>query len=367
MKQETAKKTPKWLLPVIIAAAVLVIAGVVLAIVLGGGFGQQGQQQQGGQIVTSDLYWNVDREANIDPDTNLSARQPGADGKYAIRFAVGGKQTELYTTDRRLVNTIDALDLMGLAFDDAGLIIDVLPPNAVATEVVKDNYVKSFDGTTLVVNSSMAMNGMDQTIQLNENAGIYNVDNQATKNVGEAMTELGQLDKVSVYANADGQITHVFMSRKAVQSDIYYRVTKMMADGVTTRVPDENGVYTIQMAHKGQLVDLKCRDVNVVNIIDTGYYTSAIMGLRFDEEGYIIGQISPEEAMRGKLLYRDYTVTAIDGTTVTIESIWQNNSDIGTVATMEVDENCELYLIEDQCEADFIGQATESLKVGDRM
>ena len=241
------------------------------------------------------------------------------------------------------------------------------PPAAVATEVVKDVYVRSFDGANLVVNSSMAMNGMDQTIQISENTSIYNVDAQSTKNVGEVVTELDQLDKVSIYANAENVVTHVFMTRKAVQSDIYYRVTKMMANNVTTRVPDENGVYTIQMAHKGQLVDLKCRDVNVVNIIDTGYYTSAIMGLRFDEEGYIIGWVSPEEAMRGKLLYRDYTVTAIDGTTVSMESIYFNNSDIGTTATMEVDENCEIYLIENGCEAEFIGQATSSLKVGDRM
>ena len=58
MKQETAKKTPKWLLPVIIAAAVLVIAGIVLAIVLGGGSSQQGQQQQG-PVGPYELYWNV--------------------------------------------------------------------------------------------------------------------------------------------------------------------------------------------------------------------------------------------------------------------------------------------------------------------
>ena len=91
MKQETAKKTPKWLLPVIIAAAVLVIAGIVLAIVLGGGSSQQGQQQQG-PVGPYELYWNVDREANIDPETNLSSRKPGADGKYAIRFVLAASR-----------------------------------------------------------------------------------------------------------------------------------------------------------------------------------------------------------------------------------------------------------------------------------
>ena len=367
MKQETAKKTPKWLLPVIIAAAVLVIAGVVLAIVLGGG---QQQQQQGPSNAFAgayELYWNVDRQENLDPDTNMSNRQPDAEGKYKIRFAVGGQQVDLYCADKKLVNAMDMMDLMALAFDDAGLIIDAAAPNAIATEVFNGGYVKSFDGTTLIVNSTMTMNGMEQSIAITDATGLYNVDSKSAKMIGESYTDLSVMDKVSIYANAEGVVTHIFMTKKAVSADIYYRIAKMMVDGETTRVPDENGVYTIEMAHKGQLVDVKCRDKNVVNLIDSGWYTSAIQGLIFDEEGYVIDLISAEEAIQGKLLAKDYTITAIDGDNVTLTSIWSQNQDIGNEITIKVTPDCEIYLIETGCEADFIGQATSSFKVGDRM
>ena len=367
MKQESAKKTPKWLLPVIIAAAVLVIAGVVLAIVLGG-VGQQGPAAVNGPY---ELYWNVDREVNVDLETGLSLRQPDANGKYKIRFAVGGQQVDLYCADKKLVNVIDYMDLMALIFDANGDIVDVKDPKDVATVVVKDNYVKSFDGTTLTVNSTMTMNGMEKKFTITEDIGIYNVDADACEMVGEKYIALDLMDKLSIYADAEGNITHIFVTNRAFETDVYYRFERFSGvDGHTTRKPDENGVYTIGFVHKGEKVYLKCKDATLVDVIDLAYYEGKMMGLYFDEEGYIIDMVSAAEAIRGKLLYDKYTVIAIDGNNISMECRHYQAPDIGKSAQFVLNEDCEIYNLYPYSMPDedaFEGHKVDSLKVGDRI
>ena len=368
MKQENAKRLPKWLLPVIIAAAVLVIAGVILAIVLGGGT----QQSAGGSVTGPyELYWNIDREANIDPDTGLSLRQPDAEGRYQIRFAVGGQQVDLYCADKKLVNSIDYMELMALTFDANGMIIDAAAADTVATVIAKDHYVRSFDGTTLLINSALTMNGMENSITITEDVGVYNVDPAASEMVGEKYTALDLMDKLSIYANAEGQITHIFVTKRAFEYDVYYRFERFYGDdGNTSRVPDENGVYTIGFAHKGEIVYLKCRDYEQVNAMDGAVYSNKMMGLIFDEEGYIIDNVTAATAIRGKLLYDKYTVTAIDGQNVSLECRFYDTNDIGMTADIVVDEDCEIYNLYYQSMPDedaFEGHKVDSLKVGDRI
>ena len=368
MKQETARKTPKWLLPVIIAAAVLVIAGVILAIVLGGGT----QQGPSGSVTGPyELYWNIDREANIDPETGLSLRQPDADGKIKIRFAAGGRQVDMYCADKKLVNSIDYMDIMALTFDDNGMIIDAVAADTVATVVAKDHYVRSFDGTTLLINSALTMNGMENTITITEDIGIYNVDPTASEMIGEKYTSLDLMDKLSIYANAEGKVTHIFVTKRAFEYDVYYRFERCFGtDGHTARVPDENGVYTIGFTLRGEKVYLRCKDYALVDAIDMGVYYNKMMGLVFDEEGFIVDNISAAEAIRGKLLYDKYTITAIDGQNISLECRFYEAKDIGLTADIVVDEKCEIYNL---CptsmpdEGAFEGQKIDSLKVGDRI
>ena len=139
MKQEKAKKMPKWLLPVIIAAAVLVVAGIVLAIFLG----SQGQGN-GPDAVQSELYWNIDRVKFIDPETNMSTREPAADGDYVIRFSLNGEVVSYKCADKRLVNAIDFMDALGLVFDAHGMIVDALDPKSFSKEVARDFYQVDF-------------------------------------------------------------------------------------------------------------------------------------------------------------------------------------------------------------------------------
>jgi hypothetical protein len=213
MKQETGKKK-KWLLPVIIAAVLLLIAGGVAAFFLLMPATPQEQPQEGEQAVTSELYWNLDVEDFLDPETGLSVREPNAEGKYMIRFLVDGEIQELEIMDKRLVNAIDMLPVMGLVFDDSGVVVDLLPAKDVAVEIAKDFFVLKHKDGQLIINSSIAANGVNRQLTLDANTGIYDVSPNA-KEKGAVITQLNVLDQVTVYGREDGTISHVFVMERS--------------------------------------------------------------------------------------------------------------------------------------------------------
>jgi hypothetical protein len=95
MKQETGKKSPKWLWILIAIIALLAAVGVVLALVLNPG--QSGNEGQEPVETTpeSAVYWNLDRAQYTDPETGLSTREKGEDGLYTVRFVSEGKIVEM--------------------------------------------------------------------------------------------------------------------------------------------------------------------------------------------------------------------------------------------------------------------------------
>ena len=356
MKQDNAKSTPKWLLPVVIAAAVLVVAGILLAIFLGG-------NSSAGSGSQSDLYWNVDRSESVDPETGMSTREPGADGLYTIRFAVNGEQVDLKATDKRLVNSIDVMDVMGLVFDADGLIIEAVKPTDIHKEVAKDYYVKSVSEDKLVVNSTINMDGTELEIPLTGATGIYNVDPTA-KVVGQKDT-CQIMDKILVYGTEEGKATYVFITQRARGNGVFFRIDRYYdsATGETTRVPDEEGVYSIPFAFNGQVMQMLCLDKDLVSEIDSLEEPKSHMGLIVDKAGMIIGYCSAGEALRGKLLCSKMSVTEVNGSTVKVEDFVGG----GATAAMDltIDAKCDIFLTEDGCGAEFVGQRVDSLQVGD--
>jgi hypothetical protein len=367
MKQETGKKK-KWLLPVIIAAVLLLIAGGVAAFFLLQPAGQPQEPQAGDQGVASALYWNLDMDSVIDPETGLSMREPNAEGKYMIRFLVDGEIQELEIIDKRLVNAIDMLPVMGLVFDDSGVVVDLLPAKDVAVEIAKDFFVLKYKAGQLIINSSIAANGVNRQLTLDANTGIYDVSPNA-KEKGAVITQLNVLDQVTVYGREDGTVSHVFVMARSEEAGVYLRVKQMYssAAGGTTRVPDETGAYTIEFAHKGEIVSLKCKDKKIVNAIDKASAPQHIMGLLFDENGYITNTVTTNQAIRGKLLADNYTVMSIDGDVLELEKKLYNAKDVGKTATATLSENCEIYYAEADCEAAYMGQKADGLQVGDRV
>lgn len=362
MKQEATPQKKKWVVIVAIIAALLLIAGGVVAAI----FLLNGQQDQPGeQTVQSDLYWNLDKVTFTEnSETGLSTRERAEDGLYHFRFATKGKLVELTTADAQIVNFIDTMEVMGLVFDADGLIVDAVTVEMIATEVAKDYFVKSVDGAALQLNSSPAMNGMDVDLVIPEDA--YIMDGRADSETAGQPIELDVMDTVWVYADMDGKVTDVFLSSRPADSEFYVRVNKMYANGATTRVPDENGVYTIPFAVNGQIVDLKCKDVELVSFIDSGTDSKLHFGLIFDEEGYIIDTMTGAEALRGVMAANVFHVTEINGQDVTLTRKLPGNNQ-GQEVKIKVTEDTLIFTTDNRCFFDHIGQLVDELIINDRV
>ena len=366
MKQETGKKKSKlWLWLVIAAVALLAVAGVVVALVLGGGDKDTGPK--GGR---PELYWNIDRRTYTEnSESGLSTREPGEDGVFKVRFAINGEIVEYVVADKQLINYIDTMDAMGIIKDSDGTVVDVVNPKDIAKEVNKNAYVKSATANKIVANTSVAMNGMNINIKLEEGlTEIYDVTPQAEV-PGQKITaaDLKAMDTLVIYANDMDQVTHVYVNSHSKESKVYWRADQSYssAEKSTTRVPDENGAYTIPFFCEGEVVELKTKDKTIATKIDSISRWKCHFGFTFDEEGYIIEQYASAIGIQGVMIADCWDIVEIDGDTYTIQRLTTND---GSVWTGTIPAGTTIY--EAGVKAKREGQGgrkIDSLQLGDRV
>ena len=366
MKQEKAKK--RGLLIWIIAGAVVLLAaaGVTLALLFGPLGGQSGETEQG----RPELYWNIDRVLYTEnSESGLSTREPGEDGIYRIRFAFDGQQLELPVSDKQLVNYIDSMSAMGLVIDADGVVVDAIDPEEIADVVGTGIAVMEVKDTMILANSSIAMNGMKFELDITDQTQVYNLAADAQL-AGEiiAPTQLALFDTLSVYGTFDGEVTHIYLTKRADKSPVYWRADRMWdsAAKATARVPDENGVYTVSFTVDGSLVTLKCKDRAIVTKIDSVPAIRCHFGLLFDEEGYIIQIIDSGVGIGAALAVNQAEVTEVNGTY--FSCVQQLVGDKGTSYSGTMTENCKIYDASPMALRDGrFGQPVDSLKPGDRV
>ena len=217
-RMEEQKKSRKPLLVGVIAAVVVLAA--LLALLLTqcvGGVGPDNTSGDSSSTAQSyELYWNVDRnnfeifEDESGQAAGTTARKPAEDGFYHVVFAKDGELVELRVKERRVLNIIDAFDIMGLVFDENGDIIDVLRLDDLPLEKKAwQYYIQSFGGNAVKFNSSRDLNGMEEMIKINENTKIYDMSGYS-EFVG-APAKLQKFDRAMVIANELGEISHIFI------------------------------------------------------------------------------------------------------------------------------------------------------------
>ncbi|MBR4863833.1 MAG: hypothetical protein IKU07_04590, partial [Oscillospiraceae bacterium] len=346
--------------------AALLAAVVAAVLLLPFGNDTKPAESVGGR---ADLYWNVDKEIYTEnSESGLSTRETAEDGLYHIRFAYNGSHVEFTAADKQLVNYIDTLDVMDLVLQNETQIVDVLNPKDIAKEAARDFYVHSVKENVLVLNSSIAMNGMKFEIPMTELTECYDVS--ADVELEGQLVDLSAfqvMDTVFVYANDLGENTHVYLKAHSVGSKIYWREEAFYdADKKsTTRVPDENGVYSISVFCEGERVTLKSKDKAVVTAIDSKNIYRCVFGCAFDEEGYVVKLIDSALSMRGILVTDRYDITQFDGNTFTAENRILND---GTGYTGVVPEDCVIYDVSKAALAEGRrGKIVETLQVGDRI
>ena len=166
-------------------------------------------------VLAEGVYWNLDRQEYAGKsEAGMSSRTPGEDGLYRVRFFCHGEVVEMSVADKRVINNLDNRDLMGLLLDEAGVVVGVMPLDDMALEQLAwQFYVEIIDGNTVTCNSSMSLNGMQQSVVITENTGIYDMSGKSGQ-LGKAAT-LKKMDRVLAIADESGEVTDVFIiSRK---------------------------------------------------------------------------------------------------------------------------------------------------------
>ena len=302
------------------------------------------------------LYYNMDGHIYQDPNnTAQSTRQPDAVGVYRIDFASQGQTFTYTTTDPEIVDLVDFLEVMTLDVTKEGQIKKAEAPKK---PLYKQDMIQQIEDDALILNTSVAFNGAQHTLKLAKDCRFHDLAN------GGAYTEPEIMDEILAYGNSKGEATDVFIVRRTPKTDLYWRLNRIFdsKSNSTAREP-VGGIYTIPFSVGGEQVELKCKDKDLVSLIDRSGDMS-IMGLVMDEEGYITEILPAYRAVRGRELCRTYDVLSIDGDKVSV--INRQNDDVyGRTYHITLDETCQIFDVSGG--ADQIGEFTDKLQVGDQV
>jgi len=314
------------------------------------------------------IYWNIDGHTFSDLETFTNTRQPEEDGLYHMRFFRDGEVVELACADSVLVKKIDFNSLVALDVED-GKIMAIADLNELCAPW-PDYYISKIDGNTITAESSVALSGRPPEFEIDANTQIYDVSPDAE--VYGCLTEPDIMDRVTILQDPDGgPATHIYIDQRPIKADVYWRVDETPGQVTwdkgkqcTTRVPDENGVYTIRMAKDGQQVDVLCKDLKIVNKIDSLPLGKQAIGLHIDEDGFADLSTSPAMAIRGALQADQWDVTAIEGDDISV--LCNIPSSIkGASDTFRLAPDHRIY--DTTGSSGPVGVQVDSLQVGDRV
>ena len=221
------------------------------------------------------LGWNVERKWS---SANASTtRTPDADGYYHVTIASDGEQLKLKTTNKDLLTAIDKNAAKCFAFQYEG---DILTAVYSANSVTGGNsamswyHVDSFDENGYVTatkrtDTKSSEYGKTVTKKMAEGCKIYNVSTNSQM-VGEP-TELQENDQIHCLMNLKGELAAIFVVTRPVDIPIYWNVTRKYNSTTkqTTRTPETDGFYHIEMCAMGKTWDLKVRTKEMATKIDS--------------------------------------------------------------------------------------------------
>ena len=260
-----------------------------------------------------DLYYNISRK--WDAERSVSTRVPDQDGWYWFDMAVNGKQVKLKTKNITVVHAIDerAARVLGLELKEDQILAAYKPSTikSSAKTVFDFAEVTKISGNTVTATRG----GKTYTGTLAKNVKIYNVSNSATK-IGEPDTvKVG--DIIYGLGNDSKSVNHVFITTRTVDLQLYYNLERMWdaEKSVSTREADEDGWYWFTMIANGKQVQLKTKDVTVVNTIDER--AAKVLGLELLGD-QILAAYKPSAVKNATNTVFDFaTVTDVSGNTIT--------------------------------------------------
>lgn len=229
--------------------------------------------------VNSPIYWNFDRQ--YDSKTLHTKRTKQADGYYHFIFAVNGTQKELLVETAEMADKIDAYAARNWAFVLEGDVIkkcfsgvqNYVP--GISSSAASWYHVTAYNKANGTFHAKKIASGSDKgkegDFTMAADCKVYNTSTNFTRFAGEETTlQVG--DQIHCFKDLDGNIKYIFLISHKENADIYWNVTRKYdtTKKTTTRVPDEEGYYHIEMTTGGkEPVDLITKNKAFIDLIDS--------------------------------------------------------------------------------------------------
>lgn len=307
------------------------------------------------------VYWNIERQYNS--TTKTTTRETDELGRYIIRFAVDGQIVELQCKDMKAASSVDSYAgrCMSLEFDDNGHISAARAPSK---STGNGSVCSWFHITELKDNGFVAQKfasgsdkGSVKEVQFTEDVKIFDVS--TTGDDCGKPTELRLFDQVHCLRDPSGDVCIVFVVSRFEADAIYWNLDQQYSSSrkVTKRVPDAEGYYHYEMFHFGEYVQLRTKDKEIANLIDSRSAKCCALKVEGDIITYAA---APGAAPNGKLWAANYEISMIaeDGTLTAYYATTDKYS------TTKPAEDCKVYDMSKY--ATKLGEETE-LRVGDKI
>ena len=202
----TPKKKHGKLIALLAVLGILLLGSVAAVLVSLGVFDGVGGEAQ----PQSKLYWNIDGKAYVAESASGLTSRRKIGGFFDVRFFVDGEIVTHKVSDPRLIIRVDRLDLMGLVFDEEGIVSDILNlEDITGGEMASYFYVMSVDGNKVVANSMDSGSGITEEFEIPESAKIYLVTPSAEPFGQE--TQLYPYDRIRVILDKKGKIDTIYV------------------------------------------------------------------------------------------------------------------------------------------------------------
>lgn len=331
----TVKKKVLWVVGICLLAVLSLTAALLL---LPGDKAPEATQPVEGELSAGNLrlYWNVDGKPYR---SGQSVRYKNNDGYFYITFAVDGKQERIAVADLELANAIDMQEVVGLVFDENGIVVDYRKVGEFTGGMIADKfYVTNVENGIVTCNSSVTLGGYDVVFTLEEDTPVYDVTTEGIT-CGIPGT-VKRNDQVTVIVDKNGKVLSVYTRSYREPGALYWNVSRKF-DNVTkrsTRSVDEMGCYTYEMLCNGEAVTVRTRDYEIACQMDS--YNAPCMGLTFDENGYVIETALAKKVTEGNVFGSYSRVMQVKGNKLFTQKL--TGTGIGTEYEGLLAENCKI-------------------------
>ncbi len=308
----------------------------------------------------------LNTERKYSSSLKASTREPDSLGYFTYTFAVNGELKTLRCRDQKLANEIDKTNapLMNLTIDEeTGLIVGKTSVNTLTGgKAVSSWYdVTYIDGNIFGTKRNLTGSGYGNTNEHTMTDNCVVVNNTDTGAYRGELTDLRVGDRIHCLTDSRDRVCYILIVGRPFDGKIAYNVSRKWdsTNKVSTRLPNENGVYEIKMAIDGVQQIVTTTDKAIVDKLDS----FMCYGVQLGENNEVIKVASASTVYNNGVVASYYDVIEMDGKEFTSKRILSGSSQ-GTVVTYEMADDCEIYNVTDN--SNFIGEPTE-LQLGDRV